>query len=158
MKTYWLLGKEPVESSNAHCPFSSILLGELSKVKGGDDVFAATKRKNLKEHGSEHHDDRSLYMYSPVSFDDVKRSKSCNMTPTDSPLKQNVNSQDQKVKECPQENKLGSTNVCNNHVTLTLGSENTSQIHRIQNTIQFEAEVIKHPHLTNSLSRTCLIL
>ncbi|XP_052234216.1 soluble guanylate cyclase 88E-like [Dreissena polymorpha] len=156
MKTYWLLGKDPVESSIAHCPFGSILLGELSNVKGSKDACTATKRKNRNEFGSERHEVRSLY--SPVSFEDVKRSKSWNSTPTDSPSKQNVNVQYQNAKDFHQENRMVSATVCNNHTTLTVESENTSNIQRIENTIQFEAEVMKQPHLSSHISRTCVML
>lgn len=84
MKTYWLMGREPVESSQARCPFGSILLGELSKVKrSNDDVFPSTK-SGLNEH-SDFVELRSLY--SPVSFEDVKRTMSNNATPKVSPAK-----------------------------------------------------------------------
>lgn len=82
MKTYWLLGREPVENANARCPFGSILLEEISKVKSNDEVFTA-KVKNVNE--QEYSELRSLY--SPVSFEDVKRTKSANTTPHNSPAK-----------------------------------------------------------------------
>lgn len=84
MKTYWLLGREPVENSQAKCPFGSILLEELSKVKSkGEDVFPAMKA-GLNEH-NDFPELRSLY--SPVSFEDVKRTLSNTNTPRDSPVK-----------------------------------------------------------------------
>jgi len=82
VKTYWLLGREPTESPHARCPFGSILLEEISKVKSNEDVFSG-KFKNVNEY--EHSELRSLY--SPVSFEDVKRTKSANNTPQSSPAK-----------------------------------------------------------------------
>lgn len=83
MKTYWLLGREPTESAHARCPFGSILLEELSKVKANEEVFAP-KVNNVNE-SLDYPELRSLY--SPVSFEDVKRTKSTCTTPHSSPAK-----------------------------------------------------------------------
>ncbi|XP_053385203.1 soluble guanylate cyclase 88E-like [Mercenaria mercenaria] len=85
MKTYWLLGRDPVESSQAKCPFGSILLEELSKVKSNsEDVFTSSRFGGVNEH-SDFAELRSLY--SPVSFEDVKKTMSANASPKDSPAK-----------------------------------------------------------------------
>ena len=88
MKTYWLLEREPTEDSTSRCPFGSILLEELKKVKGSDEMF----NENNNLHATEQGDNTPEYsnlrtFYSPVSFDDVKRSKSSQSTPSESPAK-----------------------------------------------------------------------
>lgn len=88
MKTYWLLGREPYENSQGRCPFGSILLEELSKVKNNEDVFTA-KTPDYRDH-SDYSELRSLY--SPVSFEDVKRTRSNTATPAGSPARKINNS------------------------------------------------------------------
>ncbi|XP_060566942.1 soluble guanylate cyclase 88E-like isoform X2 [Ruditapes philippinarum] len=85
MKTYWLLGRDPVESTQAKCPFGSILLEELSKVKSkNEDIFTSSKSGGLNDQ-ADFAELRSLY--SPVSFEDVKKTMSNNASPKDSPAK-----------------------------------------------------------------------
>lgn len=88
MKTYWLLGRDPTENSQAKCPFGSILLEELSKVKSPDVVFSA---ETVKHEGPNQHSDYTelRQLYSPVSFEDVRRTinSSHTTTPVDSPRK-----------------------------------------------------------------------
>lgn len=106
MKTYWLLGKETgmQEHEVPSCPFGSILLEELSKVKGREDLEASRNfrnddfetTRNIKNTvsiietpppPSEHRP-----VYSPVSFDDVKRVRSAGTSPRESPARLCVNS------------------------------------------------------------------
>lgn len=95
MKTYWLLGKDTNGDGEAvpKCPFGSILLEELSKVKGSDDFENRLNKKNSANdcETPAFPDMRSLY--SPVSFEDVKRSRSAGTSPRESPAKLCVNNE-----------------------------------------------------------------
>ena len=100
MKTYWLLGKETgAPEMVPTCPFGSILLEELSKVKGREDLEASRNFRNddfettrnfkntvsiieTPPPPSEHRP-----VYSPVSFEDVKRVRSAGTSPRESPAR-----------------------------------------------------------------------
>lgn len=80
MKTYWLLGKRK-EEVDLVCPFSGMRIQELEKK-------LESHEQNMK---NEKFDLRSLY--SPVSFEDIVKSKSATATPTTTPVKkQNTDS------------------------------------------------------------------
>jgi len=141
MKTYWLKGREPTENANPRCPFGSLLLEELSKMKGNDTNIFASQNYNTKN-SNELGELRSLY--SPVSFEDVKRTKSGTSTPGLSPARRNN-------ANVPKDQ--------NNHSVAVLGP---SPVHQITNKLQsVDHDVNKVQFKANSFSqasRTCQIL
>ncbi|KAL5006686.1 hypothetical protein ScPMuIL_015492, partial [Solemya velum] len=72
MKTYWLLGKR---KDDLVCPFSGMRIQELERK-------LESHEQNVKK---EKFDMRSLY--SPVSFEDIVKSKSTSTTPITTPVK-----------------------------------------------------------------------
>ncbi|XP_052800959.1 soluble guanylate cyclase 88E-like isoform X2 [Mya arenaria] len=153
MKTYWLLSREPVENPNTRCPFGSILLEELSKVNRSNenDVFSV-QRRNVHE-STEFGELRSLY--SPVSFEDVKRSKSGNSTPMESPAKRLNQSN---VSQFNHDH----TATVNNHSNFVPQIKEPASIVRITNKIQRVGDDSNKTHFISSplsaSSRTCCIL
>ena len=131
MKTYWLLGKEPSEEAISRCPFGSILLEELSKVKGSDEFENSINWRNTSECDSPPHSEmRSLY--SPVSFEDVKRTMSAVDTPRDSPSKLCQNNDHLKCKD----NK--NSEILNGNREFLMNSAGTGDVMTIKNQIHMD--------------------
>ena len=144
MKTYWLLGREQSEDSSnpAHCPFGSILLEELSKVTGKGEKLQNTKNSN------EFSEMRSLY--SPVSFEDVKRSKSTTNTPTASPShKSNIIRQSSNNYNDLMSSRTGETPTKDREVVIIRN--------KIRNNASQDTNT-KYPYEYSHSSKTCTLL
>ena len=146
MKTYWLRGRETVEDATSTCPFGSLLLEELSKVKGSEEIKNNKNRELVNEA-----DVRSIY--SPVSFEDVKRTKDTIGTPNQSPAKhtnfvhvQKMNISNNGYGSCPQSKPLMSVDkdlfIIHNKIQNNNDVEKPSKL--------FKEEVVQ--------SQTCVIL
>lgn len=152
MKTYWLLGRDPVESTQAKCPFGSILLEELSKVNTNkEDVFSSSKAAGVNEQ-ADFAELRSLY--SPVSFEDVKKTMSNNASPKDSPAK--------KINSSPRMHRHGKNNN-NSECTASQASSEHCPI-KDKNMFIIRKNDLRKPNERNKMyeyqntSKTCQLL
>ena len=154
MKTYWLLAKEPSEEAVSRCPFGSILLEELSKVKGSDEYENNRNLRSAIDYDSSPHSEmRSLY--SPVSFEDVKRTMASVDPPGESSTKLCQNNDQSRSRDNKNSEKL------NGNRDFMLSSSGAGEVVTVKNQIHFDPNRVNNTLYQNeseAKSQTCLIL